>query len=67
MSTVPPPQVRRLPEYPRERIIDENERAGTLIDAEVDRELLYVGLSRGKSRLYLASVESACTAAVTLP
>jgi hypothetical protein len=38
-----------------------------LIDAEVDRELLYVGLSRGKSRLYLAGAQSVCTAVVTLP
>ena len=34
----------------------------SLVDVEVDRELLYVGLSRGKSRLYLAGAKSSCDA-----
>jgi hypothetical protein len=38
-----------------------------LIDAEVDRELLYVGLSRGKSRLYRVGTQRAFTAVVTRP
>ena len=37
-----------------------------LIDGEGDRELLYVGLSRGKSRLYLVGTQSACAAVLTV-
>jgi len=34
------------------------------IDSAEDRELLYVGLSRGKSRLYLVGTKGACAAAL---